>query len=308
MGTTLRIGVAAASRQEALQATEVAFRVVRSLDDLLSTWREDSEIARLNHAPIGTAVPLSARLYTLLQDAARWSHLTGAAFDPAIGPLVDAWDLRGAGRVPDRRSLDRARAASGLSRFVFADQGRTVSRTDSAAWIDTGAFGKGVALREAGRALLRQGVTSAVLNFGGQVLVIGQDRSGRDWTVPVAHPSRRAEPAAWLRLRDRSASTSSQSERTLAVNGRRIGHVLDPRTGEPVPAWGSVTVVAEDPGVADAFSTALLVLGPEAGLRWARSRRDIGVLFLIERNGQVERRSNAALNNFLADSANSNGG
>jgi thiamine biosynthesis lipoprotein len=308
MGTTLRLVVAAASRQEALRATQEAFEAVRNLDDLLSTWREDTEIAKLNHAPPGRAVPLSPYLYSLLRDASRWSRLTDAAFDPAIGSLVDAWDLRGAGRIPDRPSLRRALGAAGLGRFVFADETRTVTRTDSAAWIDTGGFGKGVALREARRALLRRGVTSASLNFGGQVLVMGSNRSGEDWMVPVAHPSHRAEPAAWLRFRNRSASTSSQSERFVTVNGERLGHILDPRTGQPVPAWGSVTVVAEDPGVADVVSTALLVLGPESGLEWARSRRDIGVLFLIERKGRVERRWNDALKDFLMDSTIKPGG
>jgi thiamine biosynthesis lipoprotein len=302
MGTTLRVAVAAASRQEALEATEAAFEAVRRVDDVLSTWREDSEIARLNQAPPGTAVPLSPQLYTLLRDAARWSRLTDGAFDPAIGSLVDAWDLRGAGRIPDQPSLHRALAASGLDRFVFADAGRTVSRTDSAAWIDSGGFGKGVALREARRALLRRGVARARLNFGGQVLVVGADRSGDDWIVPVAHPSHRAEAAATLRFRDRSASTSSQSERKVTVNGERLGHILDPRTGLPVPAWGSVTVVAEDPGVADVVSTALLVMGPEPGLRWAQSRRDVGVLFLIEHNGRIERRWNDALKDVLMES------
>jgi thiamine biosynthesis lipoprotein len=299
MGTTLRVMVAASSRPEALQGTEDASEAVRRLDDLLSTWREDSEIARLNHSAPGTPVLISDHLYVLLRDAARWTRLSGRAFDPAIGSLIDAWDLRGAGRAPDRSALQLALAASGFKHFVFADDRLTVTRGDSAAWIDTGGFGKGVALREARRALRRRGITSGRLNFGGQVLVIGPDPSGDDWTVPVAHPRRRTEPAAWLRLRDRSASTSSQLERLLAVNGKRIGHILDPRTGQPVPAWGSVTVVAKDPGEADALSTALLVMGPERGLEWAQSRRDIGVLFLIERDGGLARRWNRAMEEFL---------
>jgi thiamine biosynthesis lipoprotein len=83
------------------------------------------------------------------------------------------------------------------------------------------------------------------------------------------------------------------------VGGRRLGHVLDPRTGEPVPAWGSVTVVAEDPAVADMLSTALLVLGPDAGERWAKDRKDVAVLFLIARDGTLVRRWNQALESFL---------
>ena len=303
MGTTLRISAEATSRAAGISAIDAAFRAVRELDGVLSTWRGDSEIARLNHAHTGTDVSLSPLLYTLLQDAARWSRLTGGAFDPSVGPLIDAWDLRGRGRIPDETTLKQARAAVGMRQFVFADGTRTARRRHSAAWLDTGGFGKGVALAHARDALLRAGVGTATLNFGGQVLVMGAGPAKGDWTVPVAHPSHRDQPAAWLHFHDRSASTSSQSERFVTVRGRRVGHVLDPRSGYPVPAWGSVTVIAEDPTVADAVSTALLVLGPEDGMRWARGRDDVAVLFLIWRGGRLERRWNSALEQFLvADS------
>lgn len=309
MGTTLRIAVAAPSRPEAVKAIEEAFGAVRRIDDLLSTWRDDSEIARLNQAPVGQPVSLSPLLHTLLSDAARWTRLTGGAFDPAIGSLIDAWDLRGQGRIPSRETLARARAAAGIDHFVFADSASTATRTDSASWLDTGGFGKGVALGEARLALLRRHVTAASLNFGGQVLTIGRDPGGADWTVPVAHPAYRAQPAAWLHLRDCSASTSSQSERFVSVAGRRLGHIVDPRTGQPVPAWGSVTVVAADPAAADAVSTALLVLGPEAGARWAERREDMGVLFLIVRAGRLVPRWNRAMARYLVmDSTFSRGG
>jgi FAD:protein FMN transferase len=308
MGTTLRISAAATSRAAGISAIEAAFGAVRELDGVLSTWRDDSEIARLNHAHTGTDVSLSPLLYGLLQDAARLSRLTGGAFDPSIGPLIDAWDLRGRGRIPDEATLNQARAAVGMRQFVFADALRTIRRRHSAAWLDTGAFGKGVALAHARDAVLSTGVSTATLNFGGQVLAMGPGPAKGDWTVPVAHPDRRNQPAAWLHLHDRSASTSSQSERFVTASGRRVGHVLDPRTGYPVPAWGSVTVIAEDPTVADAVSTALLVLGPEDGLKWARAREDVAVLFLISRGGRLERRWNPALEQFLvADSTLSRG-
>jgi thiamine biosynthesis lipoprotein len=299
MGTTLHIAVAAPSRASAIRAIDDAFRAVRRSDSLLSTWRDDSEIARLNHSWPRQPVPLSPELYVLLQETARWSRLTTGAFDPAIGSLVDAWDLRGTGRVPSTAALARARGAAGFRHFVFTRPSRTVSRDDSAAWIDTGGFGKGVALREARRALAHRGIRSAILNFGGQVLVVGPNRHGDDWTVPVAHPSRRAQPSAWLHGRDWSASTSSQSERFVTAGGKRLGHILDPRSGVPVPAWGSVTAVAQDPAVADVVSTALFVLGPEEGLRWAQRRDDVGVLFLIERHGTLVRRWNRALEEFM---------
>lgn len=300
MGTTLRVSVASVDRLAGIAAIESAFDAVRRVDALLSTWRDDSEIARLNRAPTGAAVTLSPELLALLREAARWSAATGGAFDPAIGALVDAWDLRGPGRLPSAERLASARAATGLDRFTLGDSGNRAARHDPAAWLDTGGFGKGVALREAGRVLRAAGIRSALLNFGGQVLVLGRER-GQDRIIPVAHPSRRGEAFLRLRVPEGSASTSSQSEQTRLVDGVRVSHLLDPRTGKPIPAWGSVTVVAEDPAVADMMSTALFVLGPDAGARWAAARTDVGVLFLVEREGRVVPTWNRALEPFLVN-------
>jgi thiamine biosynthesis lipoprotein len=298
MGTTLHVGVLALDRAEGVAAIEDAFAAVRRADSLLSTWRDDSEISRLNHAPTGRPVRLSSELYALLQESQRWSAATGGAFEPAVGALVDAWDLRGRGRIPSPVELAAARSRTGMALFRFTDANASVTRRCPGAWIDTGGFGKGVALRVARAALQERGIASAFLNFGGQVLAIGADR-GSDWVVPVAHPARRLDEAARLRLRNRSASTSSQSERFLDAAGRRLGHVLDPRSGRPVPAWGSVTVVAEDPALADALSTALLVLGPDAALAWAESRDDVGVLVLEVDAGRPAARWNRGLARFL---------
>lgn len=176
----------------------------------------------------------------------------------------------------------------------------TAARRDAAAWIDTGGYGKGAALRAVERALRGAGIRSALLDFGGQVLALGGPEREPAWPVAVAHPARRHEVAARLRLRDRSAATSSASERFVEPDGTRLGHILDPRTGRPVPAWGSVTVVAADPLVADILSTALFVLGPRHGMAWAENREDVGVLFLIEQGDTVIARWNRALEPYRA--------
>jgi thiamine biosynthesis lipoprotein len=299
MGTPLRVAVCAASRPLGIAAIEAAFAAVRSTDDLLSTWRDDSELARVNRAPRGQPVPLSPQLGAMLAEVGRWSRRTDRAFDPAIGALVDAWDLRGRGRVPSAAELRAARDRTGLAHFRLAGDHRTVVRDTEGAWLDSGGFGKGAALAAARDSLTAHGIASALLNFGGQVLVLGRNPEGAKWVVPVAHPSRRGVPVARLRLQDRSASTSAQSEHFVVVGGRRLGHIVDPRTGHPVPAWGSVTVVAADPMLADILSTALLVLGPDRAIAWAGDHPELGVLVLDQRGGRVRPRWNAGLEPYL---------
>jgi thiamine biosynthesis lipoprotein len=134
--------------------------------------------------------------------------------------------------------------------------------------IDAGAFGKGEGLDRAAAAL---GDIPLMIDLGGQVSV-GSHPAPDGWTIGIADPRRRDVPALHVRMTSGSLSTSAGSERDLAVNGARVGHIVDPRTGRPATFDGSVTVWHERGLVADILSTALYVMGPEAGLRWAEDR------------------------------------
>jgi len=275
MGTTLTLLVSAPTRNRALEASEAAVRALEAAERLLSTWRVDTPLARLNAAAPGEPHEIPAPLFGLLQRVFEWEKATGGAFNPAVGPLVTAWGLRSGGRIPEGRELVAARRASDPTLFTFegSSSSHRVTRREATAGIDEGAWGKGWALDRAAQALRAAGATSFVLDLGGQVLV-GADET----TIAVAHPRDRSRAAATLRLRDASASTSGNSERGLTVNGRRIGHLLDPSTGEPAPDFGSVTVVASDGLTADVLSTAFFVLGPEEGLALSARLRASGVV------------------------------
>ena len=294
MGTTLSASVSAHSRESSFLATDSAFAAVRRVDDVINDWRSDTDLARLNQADPGLPVTLDPALGAYLDEVLDWTRRTGAAFDPGIGSLVTAWDLRGTGHIPVDSILRQAREHSGLDRFFPDSTSRLARRPDQSSWIDAGGFGKGAALRAARDQLIRLGTHGAILNFGGQILVLGDTTL----LVEVAHPRYRFQPAASLRLHNASASTTSQSERFVTVRGRQLGHVLDPRTGTPVPAWGSVTVVHADPMVADILSTALFVMGPEEGMRWLEGRR-IAALFLDSTGDSLAVRASATMQLIL---------
>ena len=277
MGTRLRVEVEAPIRQVARDAAESTIREVERIERLLSSWSDDSELGALNQAPLGSAHRASPEVGRWLWKARELSRRTAGAFDPTIGSLVDAWDLRGGGRIPSGAQLDDARASSG---FTSVEVGRLgdVVRTQPGAWIDSGAFGKGAAL-SAVRALEWDGVTRATVDLGGQLWVWADPAAAQ--FVAVAHPGRRAEAVMRLQIRGASVATSGASERWVEVDGVRIGHILDPRSGQPVAPWGSVTVVAADPLEADALATALYVMGPEDGRAWAERQPEVAALFLV---------------------------
>jgi thiamine biosynthesis lipoprotein len=276
MGTVLSVRVVGRDRGAALAASESAFAAVRRVDGLVNTWRQDTELATVNRAPIGKPVVLSTRLLDVLKRVAELRRATGGAFDPAVGALLDAWDLRGQGRVPGPAELQAALSWTGLDRVVLDPVRGTMTRR-APGWLDAGGFGKGAALDAALASLRRAGVARAVLDFGGQVALLGYGGTS-GVVVRVASPVSRSTPVVGLRLGRGSAATTSASERRRRVGGEVVGHVLDPRTGRPVPPWGSVTVVAADALTADVLSTALFVMGPEEALDWARGH---GVAVLV---------------------------
>ena len=273
MGTALSLTVSAPTRDAALRASEAGVREIERIEALLSTWRDDTPLSRLNAAAPGVATPVSAELFGVLKNVFEWEEKTGGTFNPAVLPLVTAWGLRTGGRIPDEATLARAREASRPGLFTFEESSLQVTRRAAEAGIDEGAWGKGWALDKAAAAMRAAGATSGVLDLGGQVLAFGEET-----ITDAADPRDRALSVGRLRLQNASASTSGNSERGVTVNGRRIGHLLDPHTGSSAPDFGSVTVVASSGLTADVLSTAFFVLGPEKGLALSERLRGSGVV------------------------------
>jgi len=318
MGTMLRIEVAAPERATALAASERAVAAIEAAEVRLSTWRNDSELAALNQAPAGTAVRLTPRLADDLSQARDCFAMTAGAFDPTLGALVDAWGLRHEGRWPSATMLQRARRDTGMA-YLELD-GRMAMRKRAGLRLEEGGFGKGAGLKDALAALAHDPQVSwALLDFGGQVAMLGTTPPGVPWTVEVADPRDRGHAVLTLRLGDptpglgagkaaaparASFATSGNSERAVVRAGRRIPHLLDPRSGRPATDFGSLTVWASDPLLADCLSTGLYVMGPDAALAWAAAHPGIEALALITEDGSLRARATPGLGSrirLLAD-------
>jgi thiamine biosynthesis lipoprotein len=252
MGTILEIAAIGPSPTVTEQAVAAAFAAVEDVDRRLSNYRPDSELSRVNAGASLGPFPVSPATWRSLSRAFDVARETEGAFDPTVGVATGAPSI-------------------GWKNVVLDSEGCTLTFAVAGGAIDSGGFGKGEALDRAVVELRRRGVIAARLNFGGQISVVG-DRLG---SVSIAEP--RAESRRELcafRVEDASVSTSGVSERP--------GHIVDPLTGAEALFAGSVTVVADNGLRADALSTALFVLGPEAGLELA-DRRSIAVLFAIPR-------------------------
>ena len=280
MGTRATLAVRTTDRTEALRQLD---RMVRSLERTeveLSTWRTDSILSAINRQPVGEPLQLPPPVCALWGELTAWHRETDGAFDPAIGSLIEAWGLREGGRRPSTADLAAAARLSGMA-HVRLDAACRVTRA-GAVMVDAGAFGKGEALRR----LARAGAGGAVhwmVDLGGQIAVsVAPDAAA--WPIAIGHPARRAEPVLDTTLRSGSLATSGASERSYEVEGKMVAHIIDPRTGRPVHRPESVTVWHADALAADILSTALYVMGPDEGLRYADAQR-VAALFLTPAGG-----------------------
>ncbi|HMB52424.1 MAG TPA: FAD:protein FMN transferase, partial [Thermoanaerobaculia bacterium] len=245
MGTEATLVVEADDRAAALAASEQALAALAAVEARLSTWSDDSELAKLNAAPVGVPVALSPQLAADLALAAECRRATDGAFEPAVGALAAAWGLRDGGRLPGDGEITEALAAAGpeaVELGVVEKAGATAVRRHAAARLEEGGFGKGVGLAAAAEALTGAGVRSAAVDLGGQLMLLG----GATGRVAVADPRHRGRALAVLDLDAGSVATSGNGERGLVVDGRRLGHLLDPRSGRPAADFGSLTVWAAD--------------------------------------------------------------
>ncbi len=290
MGTELAVELAGPDRAALLAASEAALAALAAAEARLSTWSEAGELARLNRQPAGVPVSLSAELAAELAAAWECRERTGGAFEPALGPLVAAWDLRAGGRLPGEHELAVARAASGDGAFRLGP-GPLATRLHPGAALEEGGFGKGAGLDAAADALTGR-VDWARLDLGGQVLLVGD---GRPVELAVADPRERQRAAVALRIERGSLATSGNSERGGSPPGRPVGHLLEPRTGRQAADFGSVTVWAPSALAADCLSTGLFVLGPEGALAFAERDPEVGVLVLEPAGGGLRARAAGAL-------------
>jgi thiamine biosynthesis lipoprotein len=248
-------------------AGEEALREIERLDRQLSFYGPDSEVSWINSHAAETPVKVEPRLFRLLRRCAELSRLTDRAFDITVGPLMRAWGFAGgSGRFPDPRELETARGAVGMQHVVLDEHGFTIRFDRPGVEIDLGAVGKGYAVERAVDILRESGVRSGLIHGGtSTVYGIGAQPDGKPWRIGIKDPREADRQLEVVELADSCLSVSAVHGKSFAHDGRELGHVIDPRTGEPVEGSRSAAVIGPSPTDSDALSTALLVLG-EPGL------------------------------------------
>lgn len=268
MGSAWRIAVWTADRERAGRATSDAFDEVDRLESILSVWREDSDVQRLNAAAGRGPVPVGPDTRAVLRAAEEASRLTDGAFDVTFGVLSDVWrfDHDQDNRVPSPSEVTARLPLVDHAAVVVDEASGTAEIRRAGVRVHLGGIGKGYAVDRAVAILLNAGFHDFLIQAGGDLYAAGR-RGDRAWRVGLQDPRGGPDDSfATIELKDETFSTSGDYERFFMQDGLRYHHLLDPRTGQPARACRSVTVLARSALAADWLSTGVFILGPERGM------------------------------------------
>lgn len=266
------------------------------LDQQMSHWASDSDLAVFNRQPAGTWQTLAPEFFAVMQEALELSRLTGGAYDPGIGHLVNLWGFgphapRSA--PPGAAQIDAARASGGAGRLRLDADTRRLFQPGGVA-LDLSSIAKGFAVDELARRLLDLGLEHFLVEVGGELRGAGCKPDGLPWWVDVERALPDA-PRLMVALHGVAVATSGDTQRYFEHAGRRYAHTLDPRSGWPIDATlASVSVIHESCMRADALATALSVLGADDGMAFADDYGVAAIFLLRHAQGSQERFSRAA--------------
>jgi thiamine biosynthesis lipoprotein len=291
MGSAYTVKLAVTNLSAARIET-VRRKVHAALDEVnreMSHYLPESELSRFNRAPAQQPFKVSPSFAFLVRQALQLHEQSGGAFDPTLGPVINLWgfgektDVRA---TPTAEALTAAMANTGCQHLRVTG-GDELIKDIPGLHLNLSAIAKGYGVDEMARVLRAEGFTNFFVSISGEIYAAGTKMPGRPWKVGVSAPLENWRPgdplAAALALSHRAISTSGDYQKFfLDAQGRRLSHIFDPKTGRPVQHnLGSVSVVASNCFRADALSTTLFVLGPEAGMRFIETQTNAAALFVV---------------------------
>ncbi|SMX29437.1 Thiamine biosynthesis lipoprotein ApbE precursor [Pelagimonas phthalicica] len=286
MGTTYK--VVAVDHKNAVDKAEVEMRISAALADVnkaMSNWDDSSEISRINAAPAGARADMSQELAQVMNAAADVNAASQGRFDTTMGPLIELWGFGAPGQtaLPSEAAIAAAQAKSGHANSLLLT-GQNVEKTREDAQVYLAGIGKGYGADHVGRALEDLGLSDYMVEIGGDLYASGRNPEGMAWQIGIESPDPLARGVMGVvGVSGMGLASSGDYRNYFEADGQRFSHLIDPVTGRPVDHnTASATVLADNAMLADAWSTAMLILGRERGLEVAEQHH-IAVHF-VDRN------------------------
>ncbi|MCD7777811.1 MAG: FAD:protein FMN transferase [Clostridiales bacterium] len=280
MDTTMTI---TAYGENAEDAVDAAAAEIAKLDRLFSVTDENSDIYKLNTEK---TAQVSEDTYNLIEEALSCSERTNHILNPAIYPVVKAWGFTtGNYRIPGEEELNSLKTHIDPNKIVLDNETMTAAITDPELEIDLGSVAKGYTSGKISELFNEMGIQSGIISLGGNVQTIGKKTDGSQWRVAVLDPKNQSEYAGIIETDNKAVITSGDYQRFFEENGKIYHHIIDPSTCAPAESGlSSVTIVSENSTAADAYSTALFIMGKEkAADFWRQNKDDFDAVFITNK-------------------------
>ena len=274
MGTFSRVVVIAETEEAARACAEAALAEQRRVDFLMSGYKVDSELSRVNRQAFEKPVQVGEATFEVVQKAVHFSRLSDGAFDVTVGPLVDLLHAAAeANAPPTDAALAEARSKVGYEKLILEESARTIRFAVKGMRIDLGGIAKGYAIDKSVEAMKQRGALGGMVDVGGDVRCFGKPPRGQEsWLIGLQDPNvapddlGSTQPLLVLKVTDEAVTTSGSYRRFTVAGGARESHIMDAHTGHGANALASVTLIAPDATTADALATAVSVLGLREGM------------------------------------------
>ena len=253
-----------------MAAIEAGMAEVRRFDAMMSLYKNDSEITKINLAAGKQPVRVSPEMIEIVEKAAEISQRSGGVFDVTIGPLVVLWQMRlKEGKVPTDGEIAGVRRLVNYRNIVVDRKASTIFLKREGMIMDLGGM-KGYIADQVAGLFKRRGISNALIALAGDIWALGHREDGKPWRIGVQHPREKDKTLAVLELSDRYVCTSGDYERFVIKEKKRYHHIIDPRTGKPSTGVISVTLVGERGALIDPLAKVPFILGVEKGLGLVR--------------------------------------
>ena len=300
MGNRFELSVVATDEQWANRQIDAGIQEIQRIEQLLTTFNDQSETNRVNANAGIMPVEVSRETFSLIQRSLRISDLTQGAFDISYGSIDKRlWNFdQQMTELPDKETAKKMVRLINYRNIVLDDEKCTVFLREKGMRIGFGGIGKGYAAERAKQVMKQNGVESGVVNASGDLTTWGLQPNGKQWTIAISNPNAAQEAFSYMNISDMAVATSGNYEKFVMIGGKKYSHTINPRTGLPVTGIKSVTIITTNAEIADAMATPVTIMGINTGLDLINQMKNIEAV-IVDDNDNIYTSKNIKINTPL---------
>ena len=296
MGSRFEITAVSADSILAWNSVNAAIEEITRIEKLISSWDPNSQTREINRDAGIKPVAVDSELFELIRRSKKVSELTGGMFDISFASIDKIWKFEGSTtQLPSKKEITASVSKINYENIILDEKHSTVFLKEEGMRIGFGGIGKGYAANRAKAVMVSMGISNGVVNAGGDLITWGKQENGQDWSIAIADPKDKNKIFGWLNISDQAVVTSGDYEKFVEFDGKRYGHIINPKTGMPATGTKSVTIICPDAELADALATAVFILGENKGVDLINQLNGIECL-LINNRDEIITSKNLQLN------------